>query len=188
MDRWSFSFFSFHASRLSLSQILPSPHVCCEIVLQNFLTLLFSWIDKVKAPEANVILLTAIAKAKPLFSDQQVTKTGIDWSIAENPRQPGQCGEQCERRVRCVNFCYLQSDQESYWHGSSFIQVTGDFLLCYHKTLLYLACVDLAKDMSPEERLGRAHDLSLLALLADTIHHFGETVRPLSVLALRILS
>jgi len=31
--------------------------------------------------------------------------------------------------------------------------------------------------MSPEERLQRAHDLSIAALLADTIYNFGELVR-----------
>jgi len=30
--------------------------------------------------------------------------------------------------------------------------------------------------MSPEERLQRAHDLSIAALLADTIYNFGELV------------
>jgi 26S proteasome regulatory subunit N9 len=31
--------------------------------------------------------------------------------------------------------------------------------------------------MSPEERLQRSHDLSIAALLADTIYNFGELVR-----------
>ena len=46
----------------------------------------------------------------------------------------------------------------------------------YRNSLLYLACVDLEKDMSPEERLIRAHDLSVSALLGDTIYNFGELV------------
>lgn len=35
--------------------------------------------------------------------------------------------------------------------------------------------------MLPEERLIRAHDLSIAALLADTIYNFGELVRALIV-------
>jgi 26S proteasome regulatory subunit N9 len=46
----------------------------------------------------------------------------------------------------------------------------------YRNFLLYLACVDLEKDMSPAERLIRAHDLSISALLGDTIYNFGELV------------
>jgi hypothetical protein len=46
----------------------------------------------------------------------------------------------------------------------------------YRNSLLYLACVDVEKDMSPEERLIRAHDLSISAFLGDTIYNFGELV------------
>jgi hypothetical protein len=42
--------------------------------------------------------------------------------------------------------------------------------------LLYLACVELEKDMSQDERLLRAHDLALSAFLAETIYNFGELV------------
>jgi len=37
--------------------------------------------------------------------------------------------------------------------------------------------VDLEKDLSPEERLVRAHDLGVSAFLGDTIYNFGELVR-----------
>ena len=45
----------------------------------------------------------------------------------------------------------------------------------YKNSLLYLACVNLA-ELSTEELVARAHDLSLAALLADTIYNFGELV------------
>lgn len=37
--------------------------------------------------------------------------------------------------------------------------------------------MDIEKDMSPAERLVRAHDLSISAFLGDTIYNFGELVR-----------
>jgi 26S proteasome regulatory subunit N9 len=37
--------------------------------------------------------------------------------------------------------------------------------------------VDPENDLSPEERLGRAHDLGISAFLGDTIYNFGELVR-----------
>lgn len=39
--------------------------------------------------------------------------------------------------------------------------------------LLYLACIDLST-LAPDERLTRAYDLSIAALVSDTIYNFGE--------------
>ncbi len=48
----------------------------------------------------------------------------------------------------------------------------------YRHALLYLACLpDLEVALGPEERLQRAHDLALAALLAEEIYNFGELVR-----------
>ena len=47
--------------------------------------------------------------------------------------------------------------------------------------MLYLACVDIARDLSAEDRLSRAHDLSVAAFLGDQIYNFGELVWPTPV-------
>jgi 26S proteasome regulatory subunit N9 len=57
-----------------------------------------------------------------------------------------------------------------------FWQAKAEYAPYYRNSLLYLACVDLEKDMSQEERLLRAHDLALSAFLAETIYNFGELV------------
>ena len=57
------------------------------------------------------------------------------------------------------------------------LQTKGGFAAYYRNSLLYLACIDLAKDLTPEERLVRAHDLAIAAFLAETIYNFGELVR-----------
>lgn len=54
-------------------------------------------------------------------------------------------------------------------------QVNAEYGPYYKNSLLYLACVNLA-ELSTEELVARAHDLSLAALLADTIYNFGELV------------
>jgi len=56
------------------------------------------------------------------------------------------------------------------------MQARAEYAPYYKNSLLYLACVDHDKDMSPEERLLRAHDLGLSAFLGDTIYNFGELV------------
>ena len=65
---------------------------------------------------------------------------------------------------------------------ASFYRVSGDYhkskaeyAAYYKNSLLYLACVqDLQKDLSKEERISRAHDLGIAALLGESIYNFGE--------------
>ena len=59
------------------------------------------------------------------------------------------------------------------------VQSKAEYVPYYKNSLLYLACIDIDKDLSGEERTSRAHDLALSALLAETIYNFGELVRRL---------
>jgi 26S proteasome regulatory subunit N9 len=52
-------------------------------------------------------------------------------------------------------------------------KVTRDFAAYYKNTLLFLACVELS-DLSVTERQERAFDLSVAALVSDSIYNFGE--------------
>jgi hypothetical protein len=65
--------------------------------------------------------------------------------------------------LRCLSRCRIE-------------QVNAEYAPYYRNSLLYLACVDLEKDMSQDERLLRAHDLAVSAFLAETIYNFGELV------------
>ncbi|PWN51740.1 hypothetical protein IE53DRAFT_37763 [Violaceomyces palustris] len=64
---------------------------------------------------------------------------------------------------------------------ASYYRVRGDYLKAkaeyadyYKNSLLYLACVNIETDLTPIERVTRAHDLGISALLGDTIYNFGE--------------
>lgn len=56
------------------------------------------------------------------------------------------------------------------------LQAKGDYSAYYKNSLLYLACIDITKDLTAEDRTERAHDLALSAFLAETIYNFGELV------------
>jgi 26S proteasome regulatory subunit N9 len=56
------------------------------------------------------------------------------------------------------------------------LQAKADYAPYYRNSLLFLACVDIEQDMNRQERIMRAHDLSISALLGDTIYNFGELV------------
>jgi 26S proteasome regulatory subunit N9 len=52
-------------------------------------------------------------------------------------------------------------------------QAVADFAAHYKNALLYLACVSL-DDLTPADRSSRAYDLSIAALISDSIYNFGE--------------
>ena len=52
-----------------------------------------------------------------------------------------------------------------------------DYAAYYKNCLLYLACVDVSTDLTPDERLQRARELGIASLLGETIYNFGELVR-----------
>ena len=70
----------------------------------------------------------------------------------------------------CLERCLPTAGQQRF-------QARAEYGSYYKNSLLYLACVDVAKDLSAEERLSRAHDLSIAAFLGDQIYNFGELVR-----------
>lgn len=59
----------------------------------------------------------------------------------------------------------------------SCFQIKASYVPFYKSSLLFLACIDLDNDLSAEERVTRAHDLGVAALLGDSIYNFGELVR-----------
>ncbi|KZZ97015.1 26S proteasome non-ATPase regulatory subunit 13 [Ascosphaera apis ARSEF 7405] len=60
-----------------------------------------------------------------------------------------------------------------YKVNSDYYQSKLDFATFYKNALLYLACVDI-EDIPKEERTQRAYDLSIAALVSDSIYNFGE--------------
>jgi 26S proteasome regulatory subunit N9 len=54
------------------------------------------------------------------------------------------------------------------------LQTKAEYASYYKNSLLYLACIDVEVDLTHDERVERARDLALSALLGDTIYNFGE--------------
>ncbi|KAG5643851.1 hypothetical protein DXG03_009534 [Asterophora parasitica] len=125
----------------------------------TFLTSLLSRIDTAKSQEAHVLLLATIAHAKLLYGDLEGTKTDMDaaWKVLDT----------LEGVESGVNAAY-------YGVAADYYKARAEYAPYYRHSLLYLACVDLEKDLTSEERLVRAHDLGISAFLGDTIYNFGE--------------
>ncbi|GBE87060.1 Probable 26S proteasome regulatory subunit [Sparassis crispa] len=124
-----------------------------------FLTDLLSRVNTEKSPEAHVLLLATLAHAKLLYGDLEGTKTDIDgaWKILD----------ELSGVDSMVNAAY-------YGVAADYYKAKAEYAPYYKNSLLYLACIDLAKDLTEEERLVRAHDLGLSAFLGETIYNFGE--------------
>lgn len=60
-----------------------------------------------------------------------------------------------------------------YIVASDYDKAKGNYASFYKNSLLYLACINL-DDVAPAEKLQRAYDLGLAALLGETIYNFGE--------------
>ncbi|KZV72320.1 hypothetical protein PENSPDRAFT_663848 [Peniophora sp. CONT] len=124
----------------------------------SFLTDLLSRVPADKAPEAHVLLLSTLAHAKLSFgapedcrSDLTAAQTVLDALPSAAPS---------------VSATY-------YRVAADYHKARAEYAPYYRNSLLFLACVDVA-EMGVEERVGRAHDLGISALLGDTIYNFGE--------------
>lgn len=132
---------------------------------QAHLTFLKSLLERIpqdKAPDAHVLLLASLAHAKLLYGDAEGTKTDMDaaWTILD-------ALPTVEARVRAAY----------YRLAADYYKAKAEYAPFYRTSLLFLACIDLA-ELDPEERLLRAHDLSVSAFLGESIYNFGELVCP----------
>jgi len=130
----------------------PSDHI-------GFLSDILLRIDKDKSQEAYVLLLATIARAKLIFGDIEGTKADMDaaWKVLD----------ELSGVDSGVNAAY-------YSIAADYYKAKAEYGSYYKNSLLYLACVDIVKDLLPEDRLSRAHDLGVAAFLGDQIYNFGE--------------
>lgn len=63
-----------------------------------------------------------------------------------------------------------------YRVSAEYYKGQADYAQYYKNALLYLSCIDIS-ELTVIERIERAYDLSLSALLGETIYNFGELVR-----------
>lgn len=106
-----------------------------------------------------MLLLANIAYAKLVYGDLEGTKTDMDTAWKTLDRLEGV--------DTAVNASY-------YKVAADYYKAKAEYAPYYKHSLLYLACVDVATDLTSEERLLRAHDLGISAFLGDTIYNFGE--------------
>ncbi|KZT50891.1 PCI-domain-containing protein [Calocera cornea HHB12733] len=125
----------------------------------GLLTSLLVRISVETSPEAHILLLSTLAQVKLLFGDLEGTKADVD---------------KCEQVLDSLDSVEGGVNAAFYKVAADYYKAKAEYGPYYKNSLLYLACINPETDLNAEERLSRAHDLALAALLGDTIYNFGE--------------
>ncbi|KAI9888702.1 MAG: 26S proteasome regulatory subunit [Vezdaea aestivalis] len=123
-----------------------------------FLTSLAEKVDTPASQDAFVYATVAVGSVKLRLNDEEGARTDLD--KAEGILEHFDSVE----TVVHASFYRVNAD---YFHAKM------EFGSYYKNALLYLACIDSA-DLTTEERQSRAYDLSVAALVSDSIYNFGE--------------
>ncbi|CRG87793.1 putative 26S proteasome regulatory subunit rpn9 [Talaromyces islandicus] len=123
-----------------------------------FLTSLADRVDKPDSQEAHVYAVADVAGVKLRLQDFEGARKDLDKS------QKILDGFDSVETIVHASF---------YKVNAEYYQAKQEFASYYKNALLYLACVPL-EDLSQEERVKRAYDLSVAALVSDSIYNFGE--------------
>ncbi|QSZ31334.1 hypothetical protein DSL72_000897 [Monilinia vaccinii-corymbosi] len=124
----------------------------------SFLEAVAKKVDNPNSQDAYVYATVAVATVKLELQDQDGARKDLDKS---------------EKILDGFDSVETIVHAAFYRVNAEYYQSKLEFASYYRNALLYLACIDLA-DLTPAERKSRAYDLSIAALVSDTIYNFGE--------------
>ncbi|KAG9546405.1 hypothetical protein KCU71_g22217, partial [Aureobasidium melanogenum] len=124
----------------------------------EFLTNLASSVDKPASQDAFVYAKTAVANVELRLKKYDEARKDLD---------------QCEQILDTFDSVESVVHASFYRVSADYHQAKHEFAAYYRTTLLYLACIDL-ESLSLEDRQRIAYDLSIAALVSDSIYNFGE--------------
>jgi len=124
----------------------------------TFLTALTSRVDKPASQDAYVFSLSHVASVQLSLGKQAESRADLD---------------KAEKILDTFDSVETVVHASFYRVSADYYQQSHEFAAYYRTTLLYLACVELA-DLDEPERRRIAYDLSIAALVSETIYNFGE--------------
>ncbi|UZJ53239.1 hypothetical protein CBS101457_002559 [Exobasidium rhododendri] len=125
----------------------------------QFLEKLAEAVDNPDSQEAFVFVKMEAAHFKLILGDVDGTKLAMD---------------QCGKILDTFNTVEKGVHASYYRVCGDFYKTKAEYASYYKNSLLYLACIDVEVDLKLDDRVQRARDLALSALLGDTIYNFGE--------------
>lgn len=124
----------------------------------DFLTTLADSVNKPGSQDAFVYAKTAVASVELQLNKFDEARKDLDT---------------CEQILDTFDSVENVVHASFYRVSANYYQAKHDFAPYYRTTLLYLACIDL-DSLTLEERQRLAYDLSIAALVSDSIYNFGE--------------
>jgi 26S proteasome regulatory subunit N9 len=124
----------------------------------RFLSTLAKKVDKPKSQDAYVYAITEVASVKLRLDDSEGARKDLD-----------------RAETLLENFDSVETVVHASFYrvNADYYQAKAEFASYYKNALLYLACVEIA-DLTREEQESRAYNLSIAALVSDSIYNFGE--------------
>jgi 26S proteasome regulatory subunit N9 len=123
-----------------------------------FLTSLADKVDKPESQDAYVYALAAVANVKLRLQDLDGAQKDL---------------ESCQRVLDSFDSVETVVHASFYKVNADYYHAKQEFASFYKNALLYLACINL-EDLQESERADRAYNLSVAALISDSIYNFGE--------------
>ncbi|KAL1999249.1 hypothetical protein VTN02DRAFT_4822 [Thermoascus thermophilus] len=123
-----------------------------------FLTSLANKVNQPDTQDAYVYALADVASVKLRLQDFDGARKDLDT---------------CQRILDAFDSVETVVHAAFYKVNADYYHAKQEFAAYYRNALLYLACVNI-EDLTAEERLSRAYDLSVAALVSDSIYNFGE--------------
>jgi 26S proteasome regulatory subunit N9 len=122
--------------------------------------------------------LEALAKRvdKPEFDEAHVyatTELANVYLELDQPTKAKKLLDEAQQKLDKFDFVENVVHASFYKVNADYFSSKEDYTSYYRNSLLYLACIS-DSDLSPKEREHRAYNLSIAALVSDTIYNFGE--------------
>ncbi|BGP27334.1 26S proteasome regulatory subunit [Rhodotorula toruloides] len=90
------------------------------------------------------------------------------------PEAAKEAMDQCQKVLDQLDSVDLAVHASFYRVSGDYWKAKAEFADYYRNSLLYLACIDIDRDLTQEERAERARDLGIAALLGESLYNFGE--------------
>ncbi|KAH0544005.1 hypothetical protein FGG08_001772 [Glutinoglossum americanum] len=123
-----------------------------------FLAAIAEKVNKPSSQDAFVYATVAVAGVKLQLEDYDGARKELD---------------RAERILDLFDSVETMVHASFYRVNADYYQAKLEFASYYKNALLFLACIDIS-DLNPAERQTRAYDLSVAALVSDSIYNFGE--------------
>ncbi|RMD40377.1 hypothetical protein DV735_g4745, partial [Chaetothyriales sp. CBS 134920] len=124
----------------------------------SFLEALAERVDKPDSAEAHVYAITELASVYLRLGEEKKARQKLD---------------EAQKTLDGFDFVENVVHASFYRVNADYFQSKNDYTSYYRNSLLYLACIS-ETELSPEQEQRRAYDLSVAALVSDTIYNFGE--------------